>query len=324
MLLKSLALPLVAGFMAVAATGTALANDFPSKPVHLVLPYNPGGIVDTVGRAIASGMTAAINQTVVPENRPGAGGAVGSDSVVRAEADGHTLLLMDPALVTLPHLRSDLSFDPIKDLQPISIVSSSPLVVVVAPDLPVKTFEEFVEYVKANSGQLNYSSAGLGTTPHLSVELFLKEIGAEANHVPYNGIAASFPDMMAGVVQFAFTSLSAAQPFTADNRVRALATTGKEPNSAYPDLPTVAAAANLPDYEVDLWLGVFAPVGIDSDIAERINGMVATTTGTDAYAETLVRFGLSPRATTVEEAKAFIDGEYARWGEVISGIDVAQ
>lgn len=319
MTMGKLKLPLIAAIMAV--SGAATAQDYPSQTVHLILPYNPGGIVDGVGRTIASGLSEVTGQSVVPENRPGAGGVVGSDSVVNSQADGHTILLMDPAIVTLPHLRSDLPFDPLTDLKAVSVVSSSPLVLVVSPDLPVETFEDFVEYVRDNPGTLNYASAGIGTTPHLAAELFLEEAGLEANHVPYNGIAPSFADLMAGVVQFSFSSLSGAQPFTADDRVRALATTGSERNPAYPDLPTIEEAADMPGFEIDLWLAVFAPAGIDDSVAQDINSYVQQVIEQDAFAETLGQFGLTPRGTSVDEAASFVEDEYARWGEVIGGIE---
>jgi tripartite-type tricarboxylate transporter receptor subunit TctC len=254
-----------------AVTG-AQAQAYPSKPVRLVLPYAPGGIIDYVGRTLAQKLTETLGQPVVAENRPGAGGILGTDSVARSAPDGYTLVLMDPAIVINPTLQADVPYDVFKNLQTVSIVSSSPEVLVVSPALPVKTFAELVAYGKANPGKLNFASAGIGTTPHLAGEMFKLRTGIDATHVPYKGIGASFTDMMSGKVQMAFSSIAGALPFTSDNRVRALATTGSKRSSVYPDLPTVAEAG-LTGFEVDLWLGVFAPSGLLAPLVTLVNGV---------------------------------------------------
>src|SRR3954469_19813683 len=224
--------------------GTAAAQaQYPSKPVRLVLPYSPGGIVDYVGRTLATHMSGPLGQQVVAENRPGAGGIAGTDAVARPAPDGYTLVIMDPAIVINPTLQPSMPYDLFKQLATVSIVSSSPEVVVVAPQLPVKPIAELSAYGKANPGKLNFASAGVGTTPHLAGELYKQRTGIDATHVPYSSIGQSYPDMMANKVQFAFSSIAGALPFTSDNRVRAIATTGTKHSSVYPDLPTVDEAA---------------------------------------------------------------------------------
>jgi tripartite-type tricarboxylate transporter receptor subunit TctC len=252
-------------------TSLANAQTYPSKPIKLVLPYAPGGIIDYVGRTVAQKLTEIVGQPVVAENRPGAGGIVGTDAVARSAPDGYTLVLMDPAIVINPTLQSDVPYDLFKNLQTVSIVSSSPEVLVVSPKLLVNTFAELVAYGKANPGKLNFASAGIGTTPHLAGEMFRLRTGIDATHVPYKGIGASYTDMMAGKVQMAFSSIAGALPFTSDNRVKALATTGQKRSSIYPDLPTVAEAG-LPGFEVDLWLGIFAPASLPPPVLARLNG----------------------------------------------------
>jgi len=220
--MKRFALLVLLGLLAPA---TALAQTYPSKPIRLVLPYVPGGIIDGVGRNLAQRMTENLGISVVAENRPGAGGMVGTDVVARSAPDGYTILLMDPAVVINPTLQPDAPYD-LSKLQTVSIIGSSPVVIVANPALPVKNFAELLAYAKANPGKLNFASAGIGTAPHLAGELVKLRAGIEMTHVPYRGIGAAYPDIMSGKVQLGFSSIAGAVPFTADNRVRPIATTG--------------------------------------------------------------------------------------------------
>jgi tripartite-type tricarboxylate transporter receptor subunit TctC len=219
---------------AVLAPSASRAQSYPSKPIHFVLPYVPGGIIDTAGRHLALRLSEGLGQSVVPENRPGAGGMVGADVVARAAPDGYTMLLTDPALVTNPTLQADAPYD-LKALQAVSIIGSSPALIVASLTLPVNTFAELIAYAKANPGKLNFASAGVGTAPHLAAEMIKLRAGIEMTHVPYRGIGAAYPDVMSGKVQLAFSSIAGAVPFT--NRVRALATTGSVRSPVYPECP---------------------------------------------------------------------------------------
>jgi tripartite-type tricarboxylate transporter receptor subunit TctC len=300
-----------------AAIGSpASAQNFPTKPIKLVLPYSPGGIIDYVGRAMAQKLGELIGQPVVAENRPGAGGILGVDTVARSAPDGYTLVLMDPAIVINPTLQADVPYDLFKGLQTVSIISSSPEVLVVAPALPVKSFQELVAYGKAKSGELNFASAGIGTTPHLAGEMFKLRTGVEATHIPYKSIGQSYPDMMSNKVQFAFSSIAGALPFTKDNRVRAIATTGLTRSSVYPDLPTVAEAG-LPGFEVDLWLGIFAPAGLPAPVLARLNAAMKQALAADDLKASLAKVGVEPRGTTPEEGAKFLRAEYDKWRQVI-------
>ena len=300
-----------------ALAAAAQAQTYPSKPVRLVLPYAPGGIIDYVGRTLAQKLTENLGQPVLAENRPGAGGIVGTDSVARSAPDGYTLVLMDPAIVINPTLQADVPYDLFKNLQTVSIVSSSPEVLVVSPTLPVKTLSELVAYGKANPGKLNFASAGIGTTPHLAGEMFKLRTGIDATHVPYKGIGASYTDMMSGKVQMAFSSIAGALPFTADNRVRAIATTGTKRSSVYPDLPTVAEAG-LPGFEVDLWLGVFAPAGLPGPALARLNGELQKALEAPDLKAALAKVGVEPRGTSADAGAAFLRAEFDKWKQVIT------
>jgi tripartite-type tricarboxylate transporter receptor subunit TctC len=300
-----------------AAIGTsARADDFPNRPVHLIIPYGPGGIVDFAGRVLAQKVGNALKQTVVPDNRPGAGGIVGVDYVAHAQPDGYNIVIMDPAIVINPTLQKSLPYDLFKDLVTISIVSSSPEVLVVAPQLGIKTYAELVAYGKANPGKLNYASAGVGTTPHLGAEMWKLGTGIDAIHVPYKGIGASFTDMMDNKVQLAFSSIAGALPFTSDGRIVPLATTGIVRSPVYPDLPTVAEAG-LPGYVVDLWLGLYAPAGIPPDILDKLNKAVATALQDEELKKSFAKFGLMPRGTATKDGEAFTKSEYVKWKKVI-------
>src|SRR6202167_6385387 len=218
-----------------AAAVAAHAQAFPDRPIHLIIPYGPGGIVDFTGRELAQKLSDILGQPVVADNRPGAGGIVGIDYVAHSDPDGYNIVLMDPAIVINPTLQKSLPYDIFKDLVTVSRVSSSPEVLVVSPLLNIKTYADLVAYGKADPGKLNYASAGVGTAPHLAAVLWELGTGVQAEHVPYKGIGGSYPDLMSNKVQLAFSSIPGALPFTSDNRVLALATTMLKRSSVYPD-----------------------------------------------------------------------------------------
>jgi tripartite-type tricarboxylate transporter receptor subunit TctC len=295
--------------------GVARAQTYPSKPIRLVLPYVPGGIIDTAGRHFALRLSESLGQSVVAENRPGAGGMVGIDVVARSAPDGYTIVLTDPGIVSNPTLQKDPPYD-LKAVQAVSIVGSSPAVIVASQHLPVKTFAELIAYAKANPGKLNFASAGIGTAPHLAGEMIKLRTGIDMTHVPYRGIGAAYPDVMSGKVQLAFSSIAGAVPFTADNRVRPLATTGAARSAVYPDVPTVAESG-LPGFDVDLWIGIYAPAGLPPAVLAKLNGELKKVLQHPELKAALAKIGVEPRGTTPEEAAAFTRSEFEKWKKVI-------
>jgi tripartite-type tricarboxylate transporter receptor subunit TctC len=293
------------------------AEDFPSRPIHLIIPYGPGGIVDFAGRELAQKLAAVLNQTVVPDNKPGAGGIVGVDFVAHSDPDGYNVVLMDPGIVINPTLQKSLPYDIFTDLVTISRVSSSPEVLVVAPQLGVKTYAELVACGKANPGKLNYASAGVGTAPHLAAALWELGTGIQAVHVPYKGIGAAFPDIMSNKVQMAFSSIPGALPFTGDNRVIPLATTGSVRSAVYPDLPTVAESG-LPGYDVDVWLTLYGKAGMPPDVLARLNSAVGKALQDPDLVAAFAKFGLTPVPTSPQAGAAFTKSEYEKWKKVIT------
>jgi tripartite-type tricarboxylate transporter receptor subunit TctC len=292
-----------------------VAQTYPSKPIRIVLPYVPGGIIDTAGRNIALRLSEGLGQSVVAENRPGAGGMVGADAVARSAPDGYTILLTDPALVSNPTLQADVPYDLFKGLQAVSIVGSSPAVIVASPSLPVTTFAELIAYAKAHPGKLNFASAGIGTAPHLAGEMIKLRAGIDMTHVPYRGIGAAYPDVMSGKVQLAFSSIAGAVPFTSDNRVRPIATTGSARSAVYPDVPTVAES--LPGFDVDLWIGIYANAGLPPAVLAKLNGEINKVLQHPELKAAFAKMGITPRGTSPEEGAAFTRSEYEKWKKVI-------
>jgi tripartite-type tricarboxylate transporter receptor subunit TctC len=304
------------GALLLNAAAPARADDFPSRPIHLIIPYGPGGIVDFTGRQLAQKMSENIGQPVIADNRPGAGGIVGVDFVAHSDPDGYDVVLMDPAIVINPTLQKSLPYDIFKDLVTVSRVSSSPEVLVVAPQLNIKTYAELVAYGKANPSKLNYASAGVGTTPHLAAEMWRAGTGIDAVHVPYKGIGGSFTDMMSNKVQMAFSSIAGARPFTDGHKIIPLATTGSKRSPVYPNLPTVAESG-LPGYDVDVWMTLYGRAGMPPDVLAKLNSSVKKALQDPALVAAFAKFGMTPVATSVPDSAAFTKSEYEKWKKVI-------
>ena len=299
---------------ALAPTSVA-AQSYPSKPIHIILPYVPGGIIDTAGRHLALRLSESLGQSVVADNRPGAGGVVGTDVVARSAPDGYTILLNDPALVSNPSLLPDVPYE-LSTLQPVSIVGSSPAVIVSSLHLPVNSLSELIAYAKANPGKLNFATAGIGTAPHLAAEMIKLRTGIAMQHVPYRGIGAAYPDVLSGKVQLALSSIAGAVPFTSDNRVRPLATTRSVRSAVYPDVPTVAESG-LSGFDVDLWIGIYAPAGLPAPVLARLNSEINKVLKHPELQAAFAKIGIEPRGTSPEEAAAFTRAEFEKWKKVI-------
>ena len=294
----------------------APAQTFPSKPIRLILPYVPGGIIDNVGRNLAQRLSETMGQSVVAENRPGAGGMVGTDVVARAAPDGYT----DPVDRPGGRHQSDAAEGrPLRSLQAADGLDHR---LVAGGDRRPRCTRRSrpspssIAYAKANPGKLNFASAGIGTAPHLAGELVKLRAGIEMTHVPYRGIGASYPDVMSGKVQLAFSSIAGAVPFTADNRVRAIATTAAVRNKVYPDVPTVAET--LPGFDVDLWTGIFAPAGLPPAVLARLNGEINKALAHPEHEGGAREDRRRAARHQPEESAAFTRAEYEKWKKVIA------
>ena len=302
------------------AAGTAGAQSpaYPSKQIRMVIALAPGGGVDTTGRFLAQKMSEAWGQSVVADNRPGAGGALASEIVARAPPDGYTLLTNSAGISITPSIMK-LNYDPRKDLLPVSLAVISPGVLVVHPSLPVKTVKELIAFGKARPGELLYSSSGQGSGQHLAVELLSQMTGLKMTHVPFKGTAPSVTDVVAGRIALTIASVISTQPMFTTGRLRAIAVVGHKRTPSLPDLPTVAESG-VPGYSVENWYGVFAPGGTSRDIVAKIADVVARSVKDPSAHKMLVGQGLDPVGSTPEEfAKMYLD-EIAKWAKVAKAI----
>jgi len=300
------------------AIGSANAQTWPQRPITLVVPYAPGGVVDFIGRTVGQRLSQQVGQPVVIDNRPGAGGMVGIEYTARTAPDGQTIVLMDPAIVINPVLQEKPLYDLFRDLATVAVIGHSPLVLTVNPQLPVNDVKQLVQYAKANPGKLNFATPGIGTTPHMAGELLKLRTGTDMTHVPYKGAGPAMADLAAGQVQVGFSSITGALPFIKDGRLRALATSGTKRAPALPDVPTLIEAG-FPDFEVDLWLGVFAPINTPTALLHRLNSEIDAALKDQTVIAAFAKVGVEPRINTAEEGARFVRAEYDKWAQVVTG-----
>jgi len=299
-----------------ALVANAAAQTWPTRQIQLVVPYAPGGVVDFIGRTVGQRLSTQVGQPVVVDNRPGAGGIIGVEYVARSAPDGHTIVLMDPAIVINPSLQEKVPYDLKKDLQVVAVIGSSPLVLVVNPSVPVTTLAQLIEYGRANPGKLNFVSAGIGTTPHMAGELLKLRAAVNMTHVPYKGSGPAMSDLVGGQVQIGFSSITAALPFIQDNRLRPLATTGSTRSVALPEVPTVIESG-YPGFEVDLWLGVFAPASVPAPLVARLNAEIGKALEDQGVRAALAKAGVEPRIAGVDDSARFVRAEFEKWANVV-------
>ena len=260
----------IAPLAAACSSAWAQADGFPSRPLRLVIPYAAGGIADLLGRLVAEKLGAQLKQTVVIENRPGAGGHVGGELVAKAAPDGYTLVLATIAHNGAASMYRGLKYDPASDLQPVVLLAESAGVLIVNPTVPATTVTEFIALAKSKPGHLNYASAGNGSAIHMATELFKFMTGTELVHVPYKGSAPAMTDLLGGQVQLMFENIATAHPYIKSGKVRALGVTSRGRNASLPDVPTIAESG-VPGYAAEPWYTVSAPRGLPADVLRRLN-----------------------------------------------------
>jgi tripartite-type tricarboxylate transporter receptor subunit TctC len=311
-ILSRLAVALLAGIVPVLAAAQA----WPSKPVKIVVPFAAGGATDVVARLLAQKLSEAWGQSVVVENRGGAGGNIGADVVAKSPADGYTLLMTSGSIVTAnPHMYKAMPFDAARDLVAITNVASGPQLIAVSNNVPARDLKELIAYAKANPGKVNFGSAGIGTQTHLAAENFAYAAGLDLTHVPYKGESAAITDLIGGQIQMATPNFGAAVGFVRDGKIRAFAVTSRERNAQLPDVP--AAAEVLPGFENSGWFGLMAPAGAPRDVIERIWRDCAKILLSDDFRPRLAQQGMAPVANSPAEFAAAIREESARWAKVI-------
>jgi tripartite-type tricarboxylate transporter receptor subunit TctC len=314
-------LAVIAGVLvAVLLPASASAQTYPSKPVRLIVPYVPGGGADIIGRYLAQTLTPALGQTVIVENKPGAGGLMGTEAGLATPADGHTLTLISSSYTVNASLYK-LKFDPVADITPIVQVSQGPLLVVVNPALPVKSLAELVSLAKARPGQLNYASSGQGSVLHLGAALFADRAGLTMNHVPYKGGGAALNDLLANQVDVYFAATASALPMVRAGKLRPLAVTSTRRIPALPDVPTIAESG-FKGYDVTLWYGLIGPKGLPPVIVERINTEVNKVLVRKETPAKLEIDGAVPAGGTTAQFQAVLRREIDLWRGVVTKLGV--
>jgi tripartite-type tricarboxylate transporter receptor subunit TctC len=300
-----------------AAPMVAVAQPYPSRPIHLIVGFPPGGINDIVARIVGQKMSEGLGQAVVVENRSGAGGTIGADWVSKAKSDGYTLLLGSVSnLAMAPSLYANLSYDPTKDFTPIGLVAAAPNIMVVHPDFPVQSVKELIVLAKQKPGTINYASAGVGTSNHLTVELLKVMADIDIVHVPYRGDGPAIAAVLAGQVPMQFPTLPVALPYIKSGKLRAIAVSSAARSPLLPEVPTVAESGGLPEFAVSIWVGILAPPGTPKDVVDKLNAEIRKAVALPEIREHLAALGADPVVDTPEEFSAFIASETAQWLKV--------
>jgi tripartite-type tricarboxylate transporter receptor subunit TctC len=300
----------------------AIAQQYPVKPVRLVLPYPPGGGSDTIGRPLAQKMSENLGQQVVVENRGGASGNIGMEYVAHSAPDGYTLVFaLTAQLAVNPSLYQKLPYDPVRDFAPISLLGSGGYILVEHPSLPAKNVKELIALAKSRPGQIAYSSSGNGSGGHLAMELLDHMAGIKMLHVPYKGGGPALIDCLAGQVQLLFATQLASWQHIQAGRLRALATSTLKRPASLPDLPTVAESG-LPGFDAGVWYGVLAPAGTPREILAKLNGEVVRALQQPDYRKLLVNNTIEPIGSSPEQLSQYIKSEHAKWAKVIKAAGI--
>lgn len=306
--------------MALLAASLALATSaqtYPAKPVHLIVPFPAGGATDILSRALSNELGRKLGQSVIVDNKPGAGGTIGALAVAKAVPDGYTLLLTTSSTHSIgPAVNPKIPYSVETDFTPIVYVGSSPQLLVVPNSSPAKTLREFIDYARRNPGRLNYASSGNGTISNLSTEVFKQASGTFLVHIPYRGTGLAIPDLVSGKVDLLIDSLVSGMPHVKDGRVRALAVTSPRRTVLAPDLPTVAEV--LPGYESVNWFGIYGPAGLSPEIVKKVNQAANAALAEAEVRERFVRLGAETVGGTPEAFAAVVKAETAKWKKIIA------
>jgi tripartite-type tricarboxylate transporter receptor subunit TctC len=296
---------------------SADAQTFPTRPITLVIPFAPGGSTSIVGRGVADKMGELLGEKVVVENRPGAGGTVGTKAVAKSEPDGYTIMLGYTGTLAIgPSLYKNPGYDPRKDFAPIGMIGNAPNSLVVHPSFAVKTVAELIAYAKANPGKVNFGSAGTGTVSHITGEYFARAAGITLVHIPYKGTGPALTDLLGGHIPMAFAPIPATHPHVSAGTLRALAVTSQSRTSLLPEVPTIAESG-LPGFDASLYYGLVAPAGTPRPIIDKLNEILRAALKSDELKKQLVQDGTEITPSTPEAYAAFIDREETKWSQLV-------
>jgi tripartite-type tricarboxylate transporter receptor subunit TctC len=317
--MRTLLLALAAFCIGVAAP--AFAQDYPTRPVHIIVPYTPSTGADILARLLGPRLGERWKVAVVAENKPGATGNIGADFVAKAAPDGYTLLFVATSFGTTPALQKNLPFDPVKSFEPVALIATSGLVIVVHPQVAARSMKEFIELAKRQPGRLHYSSPGNGGPQHLAMELVKLETGMDVVHVPYKGAAGALADVVGGHVDATVAAVQTAHPHVQSGRLRALAVMSTERSPAYAEVPTMKEQG-LPDLEVETWYGAFAPAGTPSQIVRKVNGDINAVLREPQIREALEKQGMTPAGGTSQRLSELVKKELPRWNRVVTAAGI--
>ncbi|WP_423199627.1 MULTISPECIES: Bug family tripartite tricarboxylate transporter substrate binding protein [unclassified Cupriavidus] len=295
----------------------AQPGDYPNRPIRMIVGFAPGGPTDIVARVIGQALGDKLGQSVVIENRPGAGGNIAGEAVAKAPADGYTLLYNTSSITIAPWVYERVGYDPIKDFAPVALTAEMPLVLMVNPNVPARTPKELVQLIRSRPNHFNYGSSGTGAIEHLTSAQFTAEFQLKTTHVPYKGTAPALVDFLAGQTQFMMTTLNTALPYIRDGRLRALAVTSRKRTATLPDVPTVAEAMST-DFSSTAWQGIVAPAHTPAPIIEKLNGALNEVLKSPAVRKVLADQGVDALGGPAARYGAFIQSEYARWQGVVT------
>jgi len=300
----------------------AVAQEYPVRPIKLIVGFSPGGAADSVGRALAEGLSLRLGQTVVVENRAGANGNLAAEATARSPADGYTLYFPSVGHAVNVSLYKRLSYDPIKDFTPIGKVFTAPNLLVVTSKSPFRSASELIAFAKANPKKLNFASSGQGTSVHLSAELFMRMANIEMVHVPYKGTGSAMPDLLTGVVDLSFPNLPSALPLVKSGQLRALGVTTAKRSAAASDIPSISEAA-LPGYEMSTWYGLVGPANLPPEIVQKLNAALQHVLQQPKFRERLLSQGADPAPGSAEDFGRFLVSEIDRWRSLIRAAGIA-
>ena len=318
MLLRMIFAALLVGFSQQAAFA-----QYPTKPVHIVVPYPPGGAVDAFARVLSQQLSDVWRQQVVVDNRPGGSTMIGAEQVAKSPPDGYTLLLSaELTFVTVPHLYEKMPYDPLKDFAPITALVSATQALVANPSLPAKTVKDIVALAKAKPGELSYGSFGIGSTGHLNMEVLQGMTGVRFNHIPYSGAGPAMNDVIGGHINFMFAALSIVKGNVQAGKLRMVGVGSDHRSREFPDVPTISESG-VPGFEAKSWFGLVAPAGTPANIIRKINGDVTKVISDPAFAEKyLAAQGLEPIVGPSEQFVTFIRDETVKWGKVVKDANI--
>jgi tripartite-type tricarboxylate transporter receptor subunit TctC len=311
---------LLAIFALAALPAPSWAQEWPSRPVKIVVPFAPGGGSDFIARYIARRLTEELKQPFIVENKPGAGGNIGAEQGIKSPPDGYTLTLIASSYTVNPHVYK-LNFDPVKDITPIVQISQGPLIVVVNPSVPVKTVPELIAFAKAKPNEVNYASSGQGSIIHAATEMFNQVAGTKMTHVPYKGSGPALTDTIAGQTQVFFSSATTAMPQVNAGKLRAIGVTTAKRIPALPNVPTVLESG-VKDYDVTLWHGLIGPKGMPPEVVNKINAAVVKSLKLKESEETLQNDGVAPAGGTPQQFGETIRKEIDTWGKVVAAANI--